>query len=226
MGNFKSALAVSALLFCTGSAAPNHEAQHAASHATSAFSPSDLLSKVSGSIVRIESLTEDGVCLGSGVAISEHLVVTNAHVLNNTLKARVCQGEKWSLIKAVVLSNSLDLAVFEVPDMTFKPITLASKMPLLGSVVYTVGNPLGRDVVIATGLFNGIRPDVLPTDTILFTAPISPGSSGGALLNDRGELIGITVASLTNGQQMNLAIPVTSIAKLVGSEPKVVMKVE
>lgn len=226
MGNFKLALAVSAMLFCTGAAAPNHEANHAASHATSALSPSDLLAKVSGSIVRIESLTDEGVVVGSGVAIGEHMVVTNAHVLNNTLKARVCQGEKWSLIKAVVLSNSLDLAVFEVPDMTFKPVTLASGMPILGSVVYTVGNPLGRDVVIATGLFNGIRPDVLPTDTILFTAPISPGSSGGALLNDRGELIGITVASLTNGQQMNLAIPVTSIAKLVESEPKVVMKVE
>ena len=209
-----------------GSVAPNNEANHAASHATSALSPSDLLAKVSGSIVRIESLTEDGVCLGSGVAISEHMVVTNAHVLNNTLKARVCQGEKWSLIKTVVLSNSIDLAVFEVQDMTFKPVILASEMPPLGSVVFTVGNPLGRDVVIATGLFNGIRPDVLPTDTILFTAPISPGSSGGALLNDRGELIGITVASLTNGQQMNLAIPVTSIAKLVESEPKVVMKVE
>ena len=226
MGNFKLALAVPLLLFCVGSVAPNNETQHAASHATSALSPSDLLAKVSGSIVRIESITEDGVCLGSGVAISEHLVVTNAHVLNNTLKARVCQGEKWSLIKTVVLSNSLDLAVFEVPDMTFKPVTLASGMPILGSVVYTVGNPLGRDVVIATGLFNGVRPDVLPTDTILFTAPISPGSSGGALLNDRGELIGITTASLTKGQQMNLAIPVTSITKLVESEPKVVVNVE
>ena len=106
------------------------------------------------------------------------------------------------------------------------PLVKVDRLPILGSVVYTVGNPLGMDVVIATGLFNGVREDALPTEAILFTAPISPGSSGGALLNDRGELIGITVASLTKGQQMNLAIPVTSIAKLVEAEPKTVVKVE
>ena len=225
MGNFKL-LAVSLLLFCVGSVAQNYEARHAASHATSALSPSDLLSKVSGSIVRIESLTDEGVSIGSGVAIDKHTIVTNAHVLCNTLKARVCKGKKWALIKSVTLSNSLDLAVFEVPEMEFTPAILATGMPSLGSVVYTVGNPLGRDVVIATGLFNGIRGDVLPTKAILFTAPISPGSSGGALFNDRGALIGITTACLTKGQQMNLAIPVASIKMLTETEPKITVNVE
>ena len=85
----------------------------------------------------------------------------------------------------------------------------------VGDTVYAVGNPSGLDGTFSDGIISGIRWD--GTDKLLqISAPISPGSSGGAVLNSKGWVIGISAAS-RDGQNLNFAIPSNYIKKLLSS---------
>jgi hypothetical protein len=84
----------------------------------------------------------------------------------------------------------------------------------IGDPVYAVGNPEGWEGTFSQGLVSGIRH--VDADTILqITAPISPGSSGGPVLNSQGSVVGIAVATFTEGQNLNFAVPVVYLAALL-----------
>jgi hypothetical protein len=85
--------------------------------------------------------------------------------------------------------------------------------PAVGDKVYVVGNPLGLEGTFSEGIISGIRS--IESDSILqMTAPISPGSSGGPVMNDSGTVIGVAVATFKDGQNLNLAVPVTYLSRL------------
>jgi hypothetical protein len=83
----------------------------------------------------------------------------------------------------------------------------------VGEGVVSIGSPLSLEATVSSGIISSIR-DLSEGNLHLFqtTAPISHGSSGGALLNMRGEVIGITTAQMTGGQNLNFAVPI-NIAK-------------
>jgi len=78
----------------------------------------------------------------------------------------------------------------------------------VGDEVFVVGNPYGLEGTLSQGIMSGLR-SVGPDSLLQITAPISPGSSGGQVLNSQGEVIGVAVATLTDGQNLNFAIPVS-----------------
>ena len=75
----------------------------------------------------------------------------------------------------------------------------------VGDTVYAIGSPLGLFNSVSDGIISGFR-QINDVDMIQFTAPISHGSSGGAVLNMAGELIGISTAGFDQGQNINLAV--------------------
>jgi hypothetical protein len=76
----------------------------------------------------------------------------------------------------------------------------------VGDPVYAVGNPQGLEGTFSQGIVSSIRQ--VGSDKLLqITAPISPGSSGGPVLNLRGEVVGVSVATFSGGQNLNFAIP-------------------
>ena len=77
----------------------------------------------------------------------------------------------------------------------------------IGETVYAVGNPIGFKGTFSEGLISGIR-IMEGMRKIQFTAPISSGSSGGPLVNARGEVVGITSQTLTTAQNLNFAVPI------------------
>ncbi|MCC7159280.1 MAG: trypsin-like peptidase domain-containing protein [Ignavibacteria bacterium] len=79
--------------------------------------------------------------------------------------------------------------------------------------MYALGNPIGYSKTFTPGIVSAIRKDEKPYE-IQLTAAISPGSSGGALLNINGELIGITSSSVPKGQNLNFAIPVEKFMQI------------
>lgn len=84
-----------------------------------------------------------------------------------------------------------------------------------GEDVVAIGSPLGQKNTVSTGVLSGRwYNDVSGVDELQFTAPISQGSSGGALFNNGGEVVGITSATLSNGQNLNLAIPIEEVIAL------------
>jgi len=84
----------------------------------------------------------------------------------------------------------------------------------VGDSVYAVGNPEGLEGTFSQGIVSGIRES--GGDRLLqITAPISPGSSGGPVLNEKGEVIGVSVATFRDGQNLNFAVPSAQLKELL-----------
>jgi hypothetical protein len=82
--------------------------------------------------------------------------------------------------------------------------------------VYAIGNPKGLTGTISEGIVSGIR-DLSSKSLIQITAPISPGSSGGPIINNSGQVIGVAVGTLTSGQNLNFAIPSSILESLISN---------
>jgi putative serine protease PepD len=101
-----------------------------------------------------------------------------------------------------------DLALVTTPE-TFPALTRATQAPQVGDSVLVVGAPLGLDQTVANGIISATRNDN-GHDYLQFSAPVSPGDSGGPVVNQSGEVVGITVAKVVanNAEGLSFAIPV------------------
>ena len=96
-----------------------------------------------------------------------------------------------------------------------KPLTLGdSDTVRIGETVYVAGNPKGLEGTFSDGIISSRR-DKLTKERLQMTAPISPGSSGGPVLNRKGEVIGVSFMTLQGGQNLNFAIPSKYLKKLL-----------
>ena len=166
--------------------------------------------------------------LGSGVVVSpEGYILTNNHVVDGATDVRVTLSDKRELQGRVVGTDpKTDIAVLKIEASNLFPITIGdSSKAEVGDTVLAIGDPFGvgetvtKGIVSATGRGNlGIEDyeDFIQTD-----APINAGNSGGALINDRGELIGINTAIITHGsggnQGIGFAVP-SNLARTVMEE--------
>jgi Trypsin-like peptidase domain len=91
-----------------------------------------------------------------------------------------------------------------------EPIMLADEEPKAGSAVFALGNPKGLERTISQGLFTGHR-EIQGRRLVQISAPISPGSSGGPILNSEGKLIAVAVGSFSAGQNLNFAVPLAIV---------------
>ena len=156
------------------------------------------------------SLSEFGQ--GSGFFVSPNLIVTNFHVIEGAsviAYKRVGQGQFHSIKSIRDVEPTYDLAILEVPSTQVLPLYFGdSDTVKKGETVYVVGNPHGLEGTFSDGTLSAIRRDYT-IDLLQITAPISPGSSGGPVLNGRGEVIGVaTLGSvIADAQNLNFAIP-------------------
>lgn len=90
----------------------------------------------------------------------------------------------------------------------------------VGDKVYAVGNPLGLEGTFSEGIVSVLR-RAKGSTFIQITAPISPGSSGGPILNSRGEVVGVATATFSRGQNLNFAIPAAYVAKALSNQQRV-----
>ena len=183
------------------------------------------LAKLSDSIVMIKTYDNGGEFLGSGSGIIiDHsgLICTNLHVLKEGTYFEVIfegmsEGLKYQTYTLVNSDPKRDLALISIKLKT-KPIDISSKDEVRrGQRVVAIGSPLGLMNTFSDGIISGFR-NIGTKDFIQTTAPISPGSSGGALLNMYGELIGITSAGYIDGQNINLAIPTKDLLVLLNQK--------
>lgn len=172
--------------------------------------------------VRVEGYVDQNTGAGSGFLIAHNLIVTNYHVIeggkNITIKfpdGRVCVSRGW-----LAVDKKKDLALIDCDSGDLKPITLAVERPSKLDEVYAVGTPLSLSGTISNGIISGIRTaDFLDLDKELIlvqtTAAISPGSSGGPLINERGEAVGVTSLGLKGGQNLNFAVAAEHVNQLI-----------
>lgn len=164
--------------------------------------------------------TDDLFSTGSGfVAFSDDIVITNYHVIDFAARILISteQDMTYSVERVIAYDVERDIAILQVEQHTeLIPLQLGeSKNIKKGQEIVAIGSPLGIKNSVSTGVISGrIRNANSAIDVLQFTAPISSGSSGGALFNTEGEVIGVTYASFENGQNINLAIPTEEVQKL------------
>ena len=156
---------------------------------------------------------------GSGVIFDAKngYIVTNAHVVDNATEITVTLQDGRDLTATVVGSDvPSDIAVLKVPSETLIEVALGDSTHLeVGDFVVAIGNPFGLQHTVTSGIVSGLgRSGINPDgyeDFIQTDASINPGNSGGALVNLRGELVGINSAILSrSGGNIGIgfAIPV------------------
>ena len=152
--------------------------------------------------------------VGSGFFInSDGLAITNYHVIEGTDFATISPPglHSYSVMGVLHYDKDVDYAIIKT-NATNVPYIKIGDSDLIseGEKIYTIGNPQGLANSISDGIVANSHREEL-NGMIQITAPISPGSSGGALLNSRGEVIGITTATLTSGQNLNFAVPINDV---------------
>ncbi|HAJ96376.1 MAG TPA: protease [Ruminococcus sp.] len=180
------------------------------------------LASMASSVVMIGIHDKRGeiVGSGSGIAIGKNgYIVTNCHVINKGafFSVRLENDENiYQTSQVIKYHPQFDLAVIRI-DRQLKPIRIYDgRKPLArGQKVVAIGSPLGLFNSISDGIIAGFREVEDRGEMIQFTAPISEGSSGGALLNMYGELIGISTAGIDRGQNINLAVSYKEIKMFV-----------
>lgn len=163
---------------------------------------------------------------GSGFLISPSgLLVTNYHVIENMDKLVVALTKKGDTqlfdVNLIVAKDSLrDIAVLKIEGQNLPYIAIGdSDLVRVGQTVFALGNPQGLVNTISGGMISQIREREGGLKDFQITNPISEGSSGGALFNKNGEVIGITYAFYEMGQNLNLAIPINEVKDLLGLNP-------
>ena len=152
---------------------------------------------------------------GSGVPIGQKgYILTNHHVIaaGCSYSVRIEDDEEIYYTDEIIkYKHVLDLAVIR-SQRRLSPLAIYDGRERLarGQKVVAIGSPLGLFNSVSDGIISGFR-NISQTDMIQFTAPISPGSSGGAVLNMYGEVIGISTAGFDSGQNINLAVGYESI---------------
>ena len=164
------------------------------------------------SVVMISIYDERDQCIGSGSGIMigrNGYILTNNHVARGGrfYSVRIENDDNMYKTSEIIKYNSLlDLAVIRI-DRTLQPLPIyrGSKPLVRGQKVVAIGSPLGLFNSVSNGIISGFR-RIDDVDMIQFTAPISHGSSGGAVLNMYGEVIGVSTAGIDEGQNINLAV--------------------
>ncbi len=170
------------------------------------------LAKLASSIVMIAVHGDKGqpIATGSGIMIGRKgFILTNCHVIRGgrSFAVRIEDDETVYPTDEIIKYNAdLDLAVLRIQrELQVLPIYDGRKKLVRGQKVVAIGSPLGLFNSVSDGIISGFR-QINDVDMIQFTAPISHGSSGGAVLNMAGELIGISTAGFDQGQNINLAV--------------------
>ena len=185
------------------------------------LTPDKIYEKVDNSIVVVLAYDNLGnMFQGSGVVINnEGLIVTNHHVCKDANRIEIKHYNKE--IKNVTVykyDEVKDILFLKTDDRTLTPIPYGTSSSLkTGQRIYAVGSPEGYENSISEGIVSGFRTDENNVKLIQMTCPITDGSSGGAVLNTKGELIGLSVSGQHEGA-LYFAIPVNDIYSMIGIE--------
>lgn len=211
-----SLVVASAVLSAGCASAPSQAAPSLVRAARPAATPS--LQQIASAARRAVVEVLAGDSYGTGFHVGGGFVVTNVHVVEGSSSVVVRFENEGALTVTEVQAYdaAADLAVLRCPTCAGHPrlATIATADPSPGEHVFTLGNPRGLAFSISDGIVAGVRLDEGVT-LVQITAPISPGSSGGPVLNDRGEVVAATRFYLAGSQNLNFAVSSRHIAALL-----------
>jgi hypothetical protein len=168
------------------------------------------------SVVYIEMEGAGGkpACYGSGFFVAPAEILTNKHVVTcsgtGRGRVRLAGGKRSYVTGRILASDDVDLALIEIQGLMAPPLRLDTARRLsVGDDIFVAGNPEGLEGTFTRGIVSGVRSE---GGLLQIDAPVSPGSSGGPVVDTYGSVVGVTVSSIREGQNLNFAIPAPLIA--------------
>ena len=159
--------------------------------------------------------------MGSGFFFGDtKTIATNLHVVQNAAKLaiKLSSGETGWIDTVLGVDAERDLALLQ-SNVTGTPIKAAGRLPDIGEDILAIGNPSGLEGTVSTGIISGIRTED-GSQYFQITAPISPGSSGGPIIDQHNEVLGVSTFYLDGAQSLNFAMPAAYLTKLYSKNLK------
>lgn len=189
------------------------------------MTPAQIAEKALPSVVHVKT----SKIAGTGFVVwNDGRVVTNFHVLAGAAEdGRVTvvlpDSKEAHFVEVLAADPDHDLAILRVPQARGIPaLKLADSDAVKpGEAVVAIGHPLGLGNTVSNGIVSAVRDLGDGVRLIQVSAPISEGSSGGPIFNDRGEVIGVATAFATQGQNLNFGVPSNDIKPLLLEEKAV-----
>lgn len=171
----------------------------------------EIAANAKSSFVSIRGYVEGELATnGSGFVVRQDgVLVTNLHVLQgiDAVKVQLPNDEIYERVFVLSVDEARDLVLLQIPATGLSALQIGNDRAVeVGDTIYTLGNPLGLEQTFSDGVLSAKR----VTDGIEYfqiSAPISPGSSGGPVLNDSGHIIGVATSFMPDGQNLNIAMP-------------------
>lgn len=188
-------------------------------------SPEEVVSRVSPSVVLIlvGQNGSEASGLGSGLIVQpEGIILTSYHLVQDAkqMQIRLKNGEVFDNVELLGFDVRRDIAALRIATHGLPTLRIAkAEEAKPGEAVYVVSHPGSLSWTASSGILSAIRlADEVPGAgsgyrLLQFTAAISPGSSGGALVDGQGQALGIVVGA-TEGQNLNFAVPIESVLGL------------
>jgi hypothetical protein len=186
--------------------------------AAAALPPDQVYAKTAPSVWRVFVWDANGkpLKLGSAVVIGKETLLTNCHVVADGKRIAVNHDNVNIEARLQYADPARDMCQLTAPHLTAPMVELGNSDTLaVGQRVYALGNPKGMELTLSDGLVSALRKDKQNALALIqTTAPVSPGSSGGGLFDDDGRLIGLTTLQVTEGQNLNFAVPINWLREL------------
>jgi S1-C subfamily serine protease len=212
---FLSAAVVSAVVSCTGAQKPAAGQQTTPAPAAAPGGYADVVERVTPGVVTVQTTNS----IGSGVVYRPDVVITNEHVVGQSATVTIAFADGNSSSGTVLARDAVtDLAVVRTDRKGLTPQQFRKQLPRPGDGAIAIGSPLGLQNSVTAGVVSGLHRKIPGSaaqspalaDLIQTDAPISPGNSGGALLDTLGQVIGINDAYIppeAGAVSLGFAIP-------------------
>src|ERR1039457_4433569 len=177
--------------------------------------------KVSSSVVVIQGKTESGEILGSGFIVSKDgKIVTNLHVIRDmkTASVQLANGETFDSISVLATDERRDLAIVQIPGIDLPTLGLGnSDFLTVGEPLVIVGSPRGLEGTVTAGILSSVRDSGEGFNVLQTDAAVNPGNSGGPLVNNKGQAIGVVSFKLRSAEGLNFAVPINYVRGLLNN---------
>ena len=180
----------------------------------------DAIQKAANSVVKLYMYDYNNNLTGTGsgfAALDSDIIITNHHCINGnvySIQAERADHSFFPIESVVAYDEEKDIAILRAPESKLSPLATGnSKNINRGEKTVAIGSPIGLQQMVSTGVFSNYL-NFENYSIILSTASISHGSSGGALFNNHGKVIGITSGAYESGNDLYFSIPMHYVQEL------------